>query len=43
MPYTITVKEPVTIPEGVKVTVWDVPPPPQKGIFSDIPVDVGPQ
>jgi acetyl-CoA decarbonylase/synthase complex subunit beta len=43
MPITLTLLEPVTLPADVKVQVFDVLPPPPKGTFSDIPVDVGPQ
>ena len=38
-----TILEPVKLPEDVKIRVFDIPPTPEKGAFSDIPVDVGPQ
>jgi acetyl-CoA decarbonylase/synthase complex subunit beta len=43
MTITIKVLEPVELPKDVKVQVFDIPPTPEKGAFSDIPVDVGPQ
>ena len=43
MPITLTILEPIKLPEDVKVQIFDVPPAPVKGAFSDIPVDVGPQ
>ena len=41
MPVSITLLEPVKLPEDVKVHVFDIPPTPPKGAFSDMPVDVG--
>ena len=40
---TLNILTPIEIPEDVSVKVFKAPPPPPKGAFSDIPVDVGPQ
>jgi acetyl-CoA decarbonylase/synthase complex subunit beta len=39
----IKILEPVKLSEDVKIQIFDVLPPPEKGVFADIPVDVGPQ
>ncbi|MEM0261908.1 MAG: CO dehydrogenase/CO-methylating acetyl-CoA synthase complex subunit beta [Nitrososphaerota archaeon] len=40
---SISIIEPVIIPSNVSVKVFKAPPAPPKGLFTDIPVDVGPQ
>ncbi len=42
MSFRISIIAPIEIPNDI-VKVFKVPPPPPKAIFSDIPVDVGPQ
>ena len=39
----VKILSPVEIPETVSVKIFKAPPPPPKGPFTDIPVDVGPQ
>jgi acetyl-CoA decarbonylase/synthase complex subunit beta len=43
MGLTINILNPIQVPENIPVRVYDVPPAPEKGMFLDIPVDVGPQ
>ncbi len=43
MSITLKILESIELPEDVKVRIFDVLPTPEKGTFSDIPVDVGPQ
>ena len=43
MSVKIGILEPIQLPPDVKIKVFDIPPPPPKGMFADMPVDVGPQ
>ena len=43
MSAVLKIIEKFEVPANVSVKVFKVPPPPPKGVFSDIPVDVGPQ
>ncbi|MEM0153102.1 MAG: CO dehydrogenase/CO-methylating acetyl-CoA synthase complex subunit beta [Ignisphaera sp.] len=42
MPLKISIVSPIEVPDDM-VKIFKVPPPPPKAMFSDIPVDVGPQ
>ena len=43
MTLKISIFTPIEVPGGVPIKEFRVPPAPEKGVFADIPVDVGPQ